>query len=128
MAKSRRGESTETSDEVDTQQRYERVLSTIHLNTRDPQPPGATPRTIRLALVAHGPYEDADGIDSSLQAALDNDDVILWRDRDGRKRFTTTRDADLRELIGAENEREHPATGLIAQAAEHIDDTEGGDD
>jgi len=107
--------------------RYERVLSTIHLNTGDPQPPGATPRTIRLTLVAHGPYERS-GINSSLQAALDNDDVILWRDRDGRKRFTRTLDDDLRELIGAENGHEHPATELIAQAAEHIDDTEDSDD
>jgi len=127
VAKSRRGEASETEDDVDPQERYERVLSTIHLNTGDPQLPGATPRTIRLTLVAHGPYDKA-GINSSLQAGLDNDDVILWRDRDGRKRFTTTRDEDLRKLIGAENERDHPATELIAQAAEHIDDTEGSDD
>jgi len=120
-----RGESTDaTDDEVDPQERYKRVLSVIHLNTGGPQLPGCTIRTIKQTLIANGPYEDPSGIDSSLQAALNNDDVILWRDRDGCKRFTMTRDEDLRDLIGAENEQEHPATELIAQASEHIDDTE----
>jgi len=117
----------QSDDEVDTQERYDRVLSVIHLNTGDPQPPGCRPRTIRKILVAEGPYSK-DGVNSSLQAALDNGDVILWRDPDGIKRFTRTLDEDLRKLIGAENERDHPATELIAQAAEHIDDREAGSD
>jgi len=127
MAGTERRESADTTDDVDHRERYDRVLSTIQHNTGDPQPPGCTPRVLKQILVADGPYDDASGITSSLQAALNNEDVILWRDRDGRKRFTTTRDEDLRDLIGAENEYEHPATELIAQAAEHIDDTEGGD-
>jgi len=121
--------SAETADEngeVDTEKRYKRVLSAIHLNTGDPQPPGCRPRTIRNILVAEGPYTKS-GVNSSLQAALDNGDVILWRDPDGIKRFTRTLDEDLRDLIGSENERDHPATELIAQAAEHIDDREADD-
>lgn len=128
MTEVRNGSSNtaDQSDDVDTQERYDRVLSVIHLNTGDPQPPGCRPRTIRKILVAEGPYTKA-GVNSSLQAALDNGDVILWRDPDDIKRFTTTRDEDLHDLIGAENERDHPATELIAQAAEHIDDREAGD-
>lgn len=127
MAETARQESAdEQSYDADADDPYDRVLSVIHLNTGDPQPVGCMPRTIRKILVAEGPYSKR-WINDTLQDALDNGDVILWRDPDDIKRFTTTRDEDLRDLIGAENEREHPATELIEQASKHIDEPEGGE-
>ncbi|MBX0325750.1 hypothetical protein EGH21_22290 [Halomicroarcula sp. F13] len=120
-----------TEDDVDTEERYERVLSVVEHNTGDPQLPGCRPSTVYGVLVGapigYGDYS-RDGVDASIQAALDADDLIVWRDRNSHTRLTRTLDDDLRELIGHENDQEHPTTELIEQAARHIDDKEATDE
>ena len=90
------GESEQES--VDTERRYERVLSTIYHQTSPAQRPGVAPGKIYLSLVAHGPYERA-GVKASLQAALDNDDAIAYEDEEGQLRFTLLTEGSIDRLV-----------------------------
>jgi len=123
------GSGTDDSDEH-REQRYDRILSIAHEHVGGPQIPGASLSTIRRLLVGepvgYGPYH-RDDVDASVQAVINAEDAIMWRDRNGRRRLVPTRDEDLRELIGHENAQEYPTTELIQQAARHIDDLEASD-
>ncbi|WP_154021062.1 hypothetical protein [Haloarcula sp. CBA1127] len=126
----RDGAQPESEDEDDPVRRYERVLSIAHEHVGGPQIPGASVSTIRRLLVGepvgYGPYH-RDDVDATIQAVINAEDAIMWRDRNGRRRLVPTRDEDLRELIGHENAQEYPTTALIQQAARHIDDLEASD-
>lgn len=90
-------ETDDTVDEPskqDRKERYQTALRTIHHRTSPEHLPGCEASTVRLALCAHGPYDVA-AVDSTLQAAVENDDVLVWRDRDGRRRLTIAADQTL---------------------------------
>ncbi|WP_336359007.1 hypothetical protein [Haloarcula sp. CGMCC 1.6347] len=89
---------SDESDEVDAERRYNRVLSTIYHQTSPMQRPGVTLGTLCLTLVAHGSYERA-GVKASLQAALDNDDVIAYRDDEQELRFTRLTEDSVERLV-----------------------------
>lgn len=89
---------TQSGTEVDAERRYDRVLSTIYHKTSPMQRPGATPGTIYLSLVAHGSYDRA-GVKASLQATLDNDDAIAYRDEDGQLRFALLTEDSIDRLV-----------------------------
>ncbi|GGO03619.1 hypothetical protein [Haloarcula pellucida] len=131
MATNHRSNSEGDDAGGDAEGRYDRVLSVVEHNSGDPQLPDCLPRAVYKVLVGDpigtGDYK-RDDVDDSIRAAVNAGDLIVWRDRDGRKRLTRTLDADLRELIGHENEQEHPTTELIEQAARHIDDREATDE
>jgi len=89
---------SDESDEVDAERRYNHVTSTIYQQTSPMQRPGVTLRTLCLTLVAHGSYERA-GVKASLQAALDNDDAIAYRDEDGQLRFALLTEDSIDRLV-----------------------------
>jgi hypothetical protein len=89
---------SDESDEVDTERRYDRVLSTIYQQTSPMQRPGVSLETVCLTLVAHGSYDRA-GVKASLQAALDNDDVIAYEDEDDQLRFALVSADSLDRLV-----------------------------
>lgn len=89
---------SQSVENVDTERRYKRVLSTIYHKTSPMQRPGATPGTIYLSLVAHGSYDRA-GVKASLQAALDNDDAIAYEDEDGQLRFALLTEDSIERLV-----------------------------
>lgn len=93
---------SDEDDEVDTERRYQSVLSTIDLQTSPKQRPGVRPRTLYLCCVAHGRYSRS-GVKASLQAALDNDDAIAYRDEESNLRFTLLEADSIERLV-----REYP--------------------
>lgn len=93
---------SDDADDVDPRRRYERVLSTIDAQTSPKQQPGVRPRVLYTVLVAHSGYSRS-GVKSSLQATLNNNDALAYRDPDGQLRFC------LREAEAAERlVEEHP--------------------
>jgi hypothetical protein len=86
--------------DVDPEHRYHRVLSVIDHQSSPVQRPGVRPETINLTLSAHGPYTP-DGVRSSLQAVLDNDDAIVYRDQSGDIRFALPREDKIKRLVDA---------------------------
>ncbi|RKS83293.1 hypothetical protein BDK61_2636 [Haloarcula quadrata] len=89
---------SDESDEVDAERRYNRVLSAIYQQTSPMQRPGVTLETVCLTLVAHGSFERT-GVKASLQAALDNDDAIAYKDEDGQLRFALLTDDSVDRLV-----------------------------
>jgi len=89
---------SDEDDEVDAERRYHRVLSTIYQQISPKQRPGVTLETVCLTLVAHGSYERT-GVKASLQAALDNDDAIAYRDEDGQLRFALLTEDSIDRLV-----------------------------
>lgn len=89
---------SDESDEVDAERRYNRVLSAIYQQTSPMQRPGVALETVCLTLVAHGSYERT-GVKASLQAALDNDDAIAYRDEDGQLRFALLTEDSIDRLV-----------------------------
>jgi hypothetical protein len=83
---------------ADRRARYQQVLRTVAHNTGDPQSPGVRPFTLRTILAGHGSLEP-DAVDSAITAALDNDDLLAWRDAAGDVRVTLQTIPDLRRLL-----------------------------
>lgn len=108
---------------AERKQLYERVLRTIDhqtggANQNNDQPAGATLPTICGTLAHRGP-EDVDAVKSALKAAVQNDDVLVWQDRDGRKRFTdATSVRNLEAVVAHENTHDHPRLDLIERCSE----------
>ncbi|PSQ59080.1 hypothetical protein BRD18_04255 [Halobacteriales archaeon SW_7_71_33] len=104
---------------ADRRERYEAVLGTARGSTSQAHSyPGCRPVTIIQGLVAHGSY-DADAVRASIQAAVENWDLIRWRDEYADRRVTPTDPEEderrLREL--AEHAAEHLLDPeLVAQA------------
>jgi hypothetical protein len=89
-----------TDDDVDPEERYGRVLSVVEAQTSPMQRPGVRPRAVYTVLVAHSSYTYK-GVKASLQAILDNGDVIAYNDDDGELRFCRL-EADPVERLVAE--------------------------
>ena len=89
------GENELTRD--DRRKRYQQVLSTVAHNTTERQPPGIRPTHVRLHQVAHGRWS-VDGVNSSVRAAINNDDLLRWRDQEGNVRLTLRAEPDLKRL------------------------------
>ncbi|QLH80962.1 hypothetical protein [Halosimplex pelagicum] len=82
---------------ADRKERYERVLSTVAHNTGGVQHPGCRPYQIRLILCAHANLP-VDGVERSIRAAVENDDLYKWRDSSGHTRLTLATKPDLRNV------------------------------
>ncbi|MDS0258585.1 hypothetical protein NDI56_04060 [Haloarcula sp. S1CR25-12] len=93
-----------TEEDVDPRQRYQSVLATVDAQTSPKQRPGVRPETVYLCCVAHGQYSKS-GVKASLQAALDNDDAIAYRDHDGDLRFCLVTEDAVDRLVA-----EYPET------------------
>lgn len=97
---------------ADRRARYQQVLRAVAHNTGGPQAPGVRPFTLRTILSGHGSLE-ADAVDSVITAALDNDDLLAWRDADGEVRVTLRTVPDLRRLLEhLDGELDAPAQAL----------------
>ena len=77
--------------------RYQQVLNTVAHNTTERQSPGIRPTHVRLHQVAHGQWS-ADGVNSAVRAAINNDDLLRWRDQEGNVRLTLRAEPDLKRL------------------------------
>jgi len=88
----------EEETRADRRARYQQVLRTVAHQTSPAQPPGVRPFTLRTVLSGHGSLS-ADAVDSAITAALDNDDLLAWRDADGEVRVTLQTVPDLRRLL-----------------------------
>jgi hypothetical protein len=82
---------------ADRRERYQRVLRTVGHQTTPQQLPGVRPRTVAMILGDHG-HEDADAVERALRAAVENDDLVQWRDRNANRRVTLCTEPDLRRL------------------------------
>jgi len=113
----RSGNSRTQSEADDAERRYDRVLSTIYQQTSPMQRPGVSLERVCLTLVAHGSYDRA-GVKASLQAALDNDDVIAYEDEDDQIRFALVTADSLDRLVA-----EYPEVADHDSIREHREDT-----
>lgn len=86
-----------TTSREERKERYKSVLRVVDLQTTEVQLPGVLPRTVVMILGGQGRYEP-DGVRSSIKAALEHDDLLVWRDADGRERLTRREKEDLRRL------------------------------
>jgi hypothetical protein len=89
--------STDADRRRESRERYQAVLATVAHQTTPRQPPGVRPVHLRLHQATHGPH-DADDVDSAIRAALENDDLLRWRDADGEIRLTLRTEPDLKHL------------------------------
>lgn len=104
----------------DRQSRYERVLSTIEQQTSPVQLPGCRERAIKLCLIAHGPLTDAEKLEKSIRATVENGDCLKWADRDGETRYTLTDNDALRRLLVYEARQENPRSELKDRIKTHL--------
>jgi hypothetical protein len=112
------------TDRAERRDRYEAVLRTVDLNTTEMQSPGAPEHEIVLILAGHGSYT-GDEIRSSLQAAVENDDLLRWTGPEGRARYTCVAEANVARLIHYGIDELQPPVDtlrdLVALLAEDLD-------
>ena len=101
----------ETSDE-DRRERYERVLRIVAYQTGGPQRPLTPDRVVRM-LACRAGY-DPDDVRSSLQAAVENGDLLRTA-REGRTLYARTDDESLQAVVLAEVERDDVDQDLIGR-------------
>lgn len=110
------------AESVNRRERYQRVLRTIDYQTGYPdshQRAGVTRPTLTAILVNHTGIP-LDRAKATIQAAIQNDDVFQYRDRDGRPRLALATPEGLRAVIAEENHREHPDLELIEACASQL--------
>jgi len=83
--------SDDDPDRAERKRRYEHVVQCVAVNTTEKQPPGLDRRQLYLHLVQHGSLHH-DAAQSALRAAIENDELVPWRDADGVKRLTCADD------------------------------------
>ncbi|WP_135535394.1 hypothetical protein [Halostella pelagica] len=88
---------SETDHRRESRDRYQAVLRTVAHQTSPNQLPGARPMTIRLLQATQGQHSH-DDVDSSIQAAVSNGDLLRWRDKDGHVCLTLCNEPDLKRL------------------------------
>lgn len=88
---------SDTNERQSRKDRYHAVLRTVGHQTSPAQGPGVRTETVRLILAAHGTFS-VDGVNSSIRAAVEQDDLHAWLDREGRRRLTLMTEPDLRRL------------------------------
>jgi hypothetical protein len=81
----------------ESRERYETLLSVVAHQTSPTQPPGVRPVHTRVTMCSHNGH-DPDAVDSAIRAALENDDLLRWRDADGEIRLTLRTEPDLKRL------------------------------
>lgn len=105
---------TSDDDRAASRRRYRRLLAAIRHNT-DPDSPGMPQRELRTnrRYAGYAPGE----IHSATKAALRNNDLVRWRDADGRLRYTAADDhACLRALATRFRERDdHEALCMLIE-------------
>jgi hypothetical protein len=89
--------STDADRRRESRERYRDVLRTVAHQTSPEQLPGVRPLHVRLHQATHGQYSH-DDVDSAIRAALENDDLLRWRDADGEIRLTLRTEPDLKRL------------------------------
>ena len=123
MSKPSRSIGTE-DDRAERKERYHAVLRTVGLNTTEMQSPGAPETEIVVILAAHGRYS-SDGVRTSLQAAVENDDLLRWTGPEGYTRYTLVTAEDLKRLFYyAVDELKPPVSSLrslVGSIAEETD-------
>lgn len=106
----------------ETHDRYESVLRAIEHNTGfpdDPYPAGMPESAILVNRCVHADF-DPDDIETDLNQARKNGDVVRWQDREGRYRYALTTVEGLRAIVAEENVREHPSRALLEDVAGRI--------
>jgi hypothetical protein len=108
---------------ADRRDRYESVLACVQANTyTDPDRdglPGAPRTQVVLSLAAHGQYQAA-AVKRSLRAAVEQDDLYHWVDRQGRDRFTPVDEDALLALTNWVVAQGHPAKQRIVAASNRL--------
>lgn len=99
----------------------DRLLEAVDAQTSVEQPPGVRPETVRLALAAHGSMTPTQ-VDAAIQAAIDADEVLLWRDGGGELRVTRREEGSLRRLLGHFNREAFDASACerVAEAIQEV--------
>jgi hypothetical protein len=126
----------------DRKARYERMARAIAHNTGDPQPPMIDATALFTVTVANGSL-DSEAAKHALQAAVENGDVLRWRDAEGGVRYGLTdsgikgtsdvsrpllspADEDaLRDIIETEADRADPNRDVIGWANRRLAALEG---
>lgn len=104
------------------EERYHKALRAADYQTggpEDPAPAGVPLAPLAHAATAYGRY-DRDGHRRAVKAAVENGDLLAWRDRDGDFRITPTDEESLRDLVAAENAREDTSVDLVERARDLI--------
>jgi hypothetical protein len=108
---------------------YEHVLNCVRHQTTRKQPPGVTAGQLWTHLVDHGSL-DHEEANKARQAAIENDDLVQWRDTDGTTRLTCADDAEalerardrLTEGIDKWSERDKASLGAINTALMEVEE------
>jgi hypothetical protein len=104
--------------------RYKRVLSVIDHNTGGhdhPQRAAMRESAIKGRLCDQADH-DVDDVETALRAALENDDVYAYEDREGRSRYCLATAAALKAVVGEENRRDDPDFELIMTISDDLDE------
>lgn len=102
--------------------RYEMVYKTVAMNTTDEQPPGVTAH--RLKQICTRRF-DAEGVESSIRAAVENGDLFAWRDWDGSVRYTRMVEPALervRDRLVAQEFPDRQQIGRVNRALQEVRD------
>jgi hypothetical protein len=95
------------------------VRRTVDYKSGDPQLPGARVRSLRLSLSDHGVLP-RDAVNDAIQYLLDEDELLLWRDRKGDLRLTRQTEDDLQALLGYMNTELDPPADELERVADCI--------
>ncbi|MFW5903724.1 MAG: hypothetical protein ACOCS7_03195 [Halolamina sp.] len=118
----------EQEDRETRRRRYETLLSVIEHNTatdpEDPRRPSIAPETIKVTMVVHGGYE-TDGVESTIRAAIENGDVMQFRDHEGSQRLVLAREGYLKALQRREGESDTPDPELIGRCHRRLAELRG---
>lgn len=122
---------TETTNALTPRERYRKVLSVVEYNSGGPDvqlPAGAALHTVLQIAWQYGRH-DFRALRSAVDAAIANEDLLVWRDRDGTARLTRTNESSLRDLVAEENRREDTSLELVERCSELVDgpDVSGGE-
>ncbi|WP_135302656.1 hypothetical protein [Haloarcula amylovorans] len=105
------------NEDVDTKHRYDRVLSVVDHQSSPKQRPGVRPRVVYQTLACYAVYTRS-GLKASIQAALDNGDLLAFRDPDGNLRLVLLTESKLRRLV-----EHYPEVADRPRIAEVLDDS-----
>lgn len=119
------GGDAEETTRKERRERYNDVLATIAHNTTDRQSPGIRPLHVRLHMATHGHWT-GDGVDKSIRRAVERDDLVRWRDAEGKVRLTLRTEHDLQRLaVHIAEELEDPKQlGRINRALAEVRDAD----
>lgn len=109
-----------TAPRLTRRERYEKLLQSAEYNTGGPETPmraGVAKHSLFMTATAHGRY-DQDGMRTAYRAAIENEDLLPWKDRDGTVRLTLTDDEALEDLVDEERARDDTCAELVERARE----------